>query len=65
VIDLRTGDVAHWLRLDGGLVQELYDVVALPGVVRPKALGFQTDEIEHQVWFEDEGKVTSWSAASR
>jgi uncharacterized protein (TIGR03032 family) len=44
VIDLRTGDTVHWLRLDG-VVEELYDVVALPGVMRPKALGFKTDEI--------------------
>lgn len=63
VIDLRTGNVAHWLRIEGGLVEELYDVVVLPGVVRPRALGFKTDEIEHQVWFEDEGKVARWSAA--
>ncbi|MFO0823919.1 MAG: DUF4915 domain-containing protein [Gemmataceae bacterium] len=45
VIDLRTGDTVHWLRLDG-VVEELYDVVALPGVVQPAALGFKTDEIE-------------------
>ena len=29
VIDLKTGDVAHWLRIEG-VVPELYDVVALP-----------------------------------
>jgi len=45
VIDLRTGDVAHWVRLEG-MVTELYDVVALPGVSRPMALGFKTDEIQ-------------------
>ena len=44
VIDLRSGDAVHWLRLEG-MVSELYDVVALPGVVRPMALGFKTDEI--------------------
>ncbi|WP_130471350.1 TIGR03032 family protein [Candidatus Magnetaquicoccus inordinatus] len=44
VIDLRSGDVVHWLRLEG-IVEELYDVVALPGVRRPMALGFKTDEI--------------------
>ena len=44
VIDLRTGDVVHWLRMDG-VVEELYDVVALPQVRRPMALGFKTDEI--------------------
>lgn len=44
VIDLRTGDLVHWLWL-GGVVRELYDVVVLPGVRRPSALGFKTDEI--------------------
>ena len=44
VIDLRTGDVVHWLRMEG-VVEELYDVVALPNVRRPMALGFKTDEI--------------------
>ena len=45
VIDLRNGDVVEWVRL-GGTVRELYDVVALPGVVRPMAFGFKTDEIQ-------------------
>lgn len=44
VIDLRTGDAVHWLRMEG-VVEELYDVVALPNVRRPMALGFKTDEI--------------------
>lgn len=41
VIDLRTGDATHWLRIEG-VVEELYDVIALPGVRRPMALGFRT-----------------------
>lgn len=44
VIDLRTGDLVHWLWLRG-LVRELYDVVVLPGVRHPTALGFKSDEI--------------------
>jgi uncharacterized protein (TIGR03032 family) len=44
VIDLRSGDAVHWLRLEG-IVQELYDVVVLPGVERPSLLGLITDEI--------------------
>lgn len=44
VIDLRSGDAVHWLRMEG-VVEELYDVVALPHVRRPMALGFKTDEI--------------------
>ena len=44
VIDLRSGDVVHWLDIEG-IVSELYDVVILPNVKRPMALGFKTDEI--------------------
>ena len=44
VIDLKRGDVVHSLRIEG-IVVELYDVIALPGVRRPSALGFNTDEI--------------------
>jgi uncharacterized protein (TIGR03032 family) len=48
VIDLRSGEIAHWLRVEG-LVRELYDVAVLPGVARPMALGFRTDEIQRTV----------------
>jgi uncharacterized protein (TIGR03032 family) len=44
VIHLDTGVTEHWLRVEG-LVRELYDVVALRGVRRPKLIGFKTDEI--------------------
>jgi uncharacterized protein (TIGR03032 family) len=52
VIDLRSGDVVHWVRFEG-MVEELYDVVALPGVRRPMALGFKTDEIRRVLSIED------------
>jgi len=52
VIDLRSGDTVHWLRLEG-VVQELYDVVALPGVRRPSALGLKTDEIRRTLSVEE------------
>ncbi len=48
VIDTVTGNVAHWLEVEG-LVSELYDVAVLPGVVRPMALGFKSDEISRFV----------------
>lgn len=48
VIDLRTGDIVHWLRIEG-VVEELYDVVILSGVQRPMAVGFKTDEIRRVV----------------
>ena len=56
VIDLNSGDVVHWLRIEGE-VSELYDVAILPGVVRPMALGFKTDEIQRTLAVDDEGKL--------
>lgn len=44
VIDLRSGDIVHWLQMEG-VVTELYDVQVLPGVKRPTALGFRSNEI--------------------
>ncbi|MEQ1887169.1 MAG: hypothetical protein ABL967_19055 [Bryobacteraceae bacterium] len=44
-VEARCGVTAvHWLRAEG-VVEELYDVVAIPGVQRPTALGFKIDEI--------------------
>lgn len=64
VIDLRTGETAHWVRIEG-VVEELYDVVSLLRVVRPKALGFKTSEIRHNIWFPDEGQLRSWIGRER
>jgi uncharacterized protein (TIGR03032 family) len=65
VIDRQTGDAVHWLRIDGP-VEELYDVIALPAVTRPKALGFQTEEIRHQVWFAEPGQPPAhWTGAPK
>ncbi|NJK68906.1 MAG: TIGR03032 family protein [Microcoleus sp. SU_5_3] len=50
VIDLRSGDSVHWLRMEG-VVEELYDVAVLPGVRRPMAVGFRTDEIRRVIRF--------------
>lgn len=44
VIDLRSGDIVHSLRIEG-IVQEMYDVAVLPKIRRPMAIGFKTDEI--------------------
>ncbi|MFO1349666.1 MAG: TIGR03032 family protein [Gammaproteobacteria bacterium] len=51
IVDLRSGDSVHWLRIDG-VVEELYDVVVLPGARRPMALGFRTDEIRRMITLE-------------
>jgi uncharacterized protein (TIGR03032 family) len=52
VIDLKTGDTVHWLRAEG-ILEELYDVVTLPGVRRPMALGFKSDEIRRTITLAD------------
>lgn len=52
VIDLKTGDIVHWVRFEG-VVEELYDVVALPGARCPMALGFKTDEIRRVLSVEE------------
>jgi uncharacterized protein (TIGR03032 family) len=54
VVDLDTGSTDDWLRVEG-VVHELYDVVALRGVVRPKLLGFKTDEIRRTLRVDGEG----------
>ena len=48
VVNLSTGDVEHTLEIEG-VIQELYDVAFLPGITRPKLLGFRTPEIRFQV----------------
>ncbi len=53
VIDLRTGSTVHWLRVEG-IIEELYDVVVLPGVRRATAIGFVTDEIRRVISVEPE-----------
>jgi len=45
IVDLQTGDITDWLRIESNVVDELYDVVALPDVQRPSCIGFQSDEI--------------------
>jgi uncharacterized protein (TIGR03032 family) len=56
VIDLRSGDVVHWLRV-GGMVHELYDVAVLPGVCRPMAFGFKTEEIRRTIAVGEPGSL--------
>ena len=48
VIDLRTGDIVHSLNIEG-IVEELYDVVTVPNVFRPMALGTISDEIRRTI----------------
>lgn len=43
VIDLDTGNVVQWFRIDGK-VAEMYDVAVIPGVGCAKTIGFMNDE---------------------
>jgi uncharacterized protein (TIGR03032 family) len=51
VIDTKTRDVAHWLRIEG-VVNELYDVVALTGIKRPMMIGFRQQDIRRTISIE-------------
>ena len=53
IIDIKERRIAHWLWIEG-VVRELYDVVVLPNVRRPRVVGFKTDEIE---WTLHPGRV--------
>ena len=53
VVDLRSGDVVHWLRIEG-VVTELYDVAVLPGRRNPSLIGFRSDEIRSVISFKAE-----------
>ncbi|XZE56994.1 hypothetical protein SH139x_002878 [Planctomycetaceae bacterium SH139] len=59
VIDLKSGDVVHWGRVES-LVTELYDAETLPGVVRQQSLGFKTDEIRCVLRVGLERSLTDW-----
>ena len=56
VIDLASGAVEQWLRFEG-VVEELFDVVVLPGVRQPQLIGFQSEDIERLVTFPGSGGV--------
>lgn len=48
IIDLTSGNMMHWLRLDG-VVRELHAVTALQGVMSPRLVGFKSDEISRTI----------------
>ncbi|MBK8375433.1 TIGR03032 family protein [Sphingorhabdus sp.] len=52
VIDLDSGDMVHWVRIEG-VVRELYDVAVLPRTSRPFAIGFKGNEIKRVIAIDD------------
>ena len=61
VVDLERGVEVHRVTIEGK-VDELYDVITLPGVRCPRALGLKTDDIQHNVWFVDDGNPVRFTA---
>ena len=51
IIDLDSGDIVHWLRLDGR-IKETFDVAVLPGARCPMALGLASAEIRTHITVE-------------
>jgi uncharacterized protein (TIGR03032 family) len=62
VIDLKTGELVHWLLVEGN-VRELFDVCALPGVGRPAAVGLVGGEVRTELWFDDDLPIPADAAA--
>jgi uncharacterized protein (TIGR03032 family) len=53
IVELRTGDIVQWIRLDG-YIKELFDVGVIPGSRCPMALGVGTPEVQHTITFDPE-----------
>ncbi len=53
IVDLRTGDIVQWIRLDG-FIKELFDVGVIPGSRCPMALGIGTPEVQHTITIDGE-----------
>ncbi|MEO1053472.1 MAG: TIGR03032 family protein [Bacteroidota bacterium] len=52
IINLETGAVEHWVRLEG-MIEELYDVKVLRDVTRPLLIGTKKDEIRTMISVEE------------
>ena len=53
IVDLRSGDLIEWIRLDGA-IKELFDVAAIPEVACPMALGVHSPDIQSLISFDPE-----------
>jgi hypothetical protein len=64
IVDLLTGNTVEWMKVEGR-VDELYDVLVLPGVTRAKAFGLKNDDLQRNVWFPDGDHVLRWTSESQ
>lgn len=53
IVDLRSGDLVEWIRLNGA-IKELFDVTVIPEVRCPMALGVQSADIQSLISFDPE-----------
>jgi len=53
IIDLRSGDLVDWIRLDGA-IKELFDVAVIPETICPMALGVHSPDIQSLISYEPE-----------
>jgi uncharacterized protein (TIGR03032 family) len=53
VVDLRSGDLVEWIRLNGA-IKELFDVAVIPEARCPMALGVNSPDIQSLISFEPE-----------
>ncbi len=53
IVDLRSGDLVEWIRLNGA-IKELFDVTVIPEVRCPMALGVQSTDIQSLISFDPE-----------
>ena len=48
VVDTETGDLVHWLRIEG-IVEEIFDIAVIPSARKPTMIGFRSDEIRRVI----------------
>lgn len=64
VVDLRSGDLVEWVRLNGA-IKELFDVAVIPEARCPMALGISSPDIQSLISFEPEfGPLVAPASAS-
>ncbi|NEQ78136.1 MAG: TIGR03032 family protein [Okeania sp. SIO2C9] len=58
VIDLNSGQIVEWVHI-AKTIEELFDIVVLPNVRQPEALGLQGDEVQRLVTFPNSGGIVT------
>jgi len=53
IVDLRSGDLVEWIRLDGA-IKELFDVAVIADTICPMALGIASPDIQSLISYEPE-----------